>query len=88
MVVRAEPPAGVYGAAVVAALAAMAATRGSRWYVTSAFTTFLVFLLLLQAEPAAAAARFGERLGETVLGVAIAYAFGVALPTLRRRGPR
>jgi Fusaric acid resistance protein-like len=83
LVVRAEPPLGAYSAAVVAALAALAATRGSRWYVTSAFTTFLVFLLLLQSEPAAAAARFGERLTETVLGVAIAYIFGVAVPALR-----
>jgi Fusaric acid resistance protein-like len=83
LVVRAEPPVGAYSAAVVAALAALAATRGSRWYVTSAFTTFLVFLLLLQSEPAAATARLGERLAETVLGVAIAYAFGVAVPALR-----
>ena len=86
LVVRAEPPVGAYSAAVVAAVAALAATRGSRWYVTSAFTTFLVFLLLLQSEPAAAAARFGERLAETVLGVAIAYVFGVAVPAVRSRG--
>jgi hypothetical protein len=37
--------------AVVAAVGAAAATHASRWYVTAAFTTFLVFLLLLFADP-------------------------------------
>jgi hypothetical protein len=69
---RAGPPDAVHAAAIVAALAAAAGTHGSRWYVTPAFTTFLVFLLLLWSAPEDAASRFGERVGETLLGVGIA----------------
>lgn len=68
-------------------LAGAAGTRRSRWYVMSAFTTFLVFLLLLYSDPGAAGARFGERLSETLLGVALAYGFGLALPAALRRRP-
>jgi hypothetical protein len=49
------------------------ATVGSRWYITPAFTTSLVFLLLLLADPTQAGERFGERMGETLLGVAVAH---------------
>jgi hypothetical protein len=80
-----DPPAAVYSAAAIVAVAAAAATHGSRWYVTSAFTTFLVFLLLLHSHPQDAESRFDERLLETLLGVGIAYAFGLALPKLMRR---
>ncbi len=45
---------------------------------TAAFSTFLVFLLFLSEDPDAAAARFGERVGETVLGVGLAYLVGLA----------
>ena len=87
--VRIGPPAGVYSLAAILTLAGAAATNRSRWYVTSGFTTFLVFLLLLYATPDDAGARFAERLGETLLGVAIAYVFGLAIPALlRRRGDR
>jgi hypothetical protein len=60
-------------------------THRSRWYVTSAFTTFLVFLLLLHSDPQHAASRFSERVLETLLGVGLAYAFGLALPALAKR---
>lgn len=73
-----DPPAAVYGAAIVATVAAAAGTRPSRWYVTAAFSTFLVFLLFLSADPDAAAERLGERMGETLLGVGLAYGFGLA----------
>lgn len=56
-----------------------------RWYVTSAFTTFLVFLQLLYAEPQNAGKRFNERLVETLLGVGIAYVYGLALPAIAQR---
>jgi fusaric acid resistance family protein len=79
---RLGPPDAWYSLAALAAVAGAAATSGSRWYVTSAFTTFLVFLLLLHTEPEAAGARFAERLGETLLGVGIAYAYGLLLPAL------
>jgi uncharacterized membrane protein YccC len=84
-IVRLGPPASVYSVAAVAAVAGAGGTRGSRWYVTPAFTTFLVFLLLLYSRPQDAASRFSERLVETVLGVGIAYIFGLALPALASR---
>jgi uncharacterized membrane protein YccC len=83
--VRLTPPAWVYSLAAIAALAGCGATHGSRWYVTPAFTTFLVFLLLLYSRPQDAASRFNERVLETVLGVGIAYVFGLALPVLAQR---
>jgi len=83
--VHVGPPAAVYSVAVIAALAGMAATHGSRWYVAPAFTTFLVFLLLLYSDPQDAASRFGERVLETLLGVSIAYLFGLVLPALTRQ---
>ena len=83
--VRLSPAAWVYSLAAIAALAACGATHRSRWYVTPAFTTFLVFLLLLYSRPQDAASRFDERLLETVLGVGIAYVFGLALPVLAQR---
>jgi hypothetical protein len=86
--VRIHPPVAVYSAAAILAVGGAAATNRSRWYVTSAFTTFLVFLLLLYATPEDAGRRFDERLGETLLGVAIAYVFGLAIPALRRRHAR
>lgn len=82
-----QPPAAVYAAVLIAAVAATAATHASRWYVTPAFTTFLVFLLLLYSRPQDAASRLTERVVETVLGVAVAYLYGLALPALTRRSP-
>lgn len=83
--VRLNPPAAVYSVALIAAIAAAGATHRSRWYVTSAFTTFLVFLLLLYSDPQTAGKRFNERLLETLLGVGIAYFYGLALPALAKR---
>jgi Fusaric acid resistance protein-like len=83
--VRLNPPAVVYSVALIAAIAGAGATHRSRWYVTAAFTTFLVFLLLLYSDPQTATKRFNERLLETVLGVAIAYFYGLALPVLVQR---
>ena len=87
-IVAVSAPVGVLTTAVVLVVVAATAMATSRWYVTPAFTTFMVFLLLLGSDPAQAAARFGERLGETVLGVAIALLFGLlplpALPSDRR----
>jgi uncharacterized membrane protein YccC len=81
---------GWYRVATLVAVAGAAATRPSRWYLTPAFTTFLVFSLLLYANVDTAPARFGERVGETLLGVALAFVFGRLVPTLvkRRRASR
>jgi uncharacterized membrane protein YccC len=78
-----EPP--VIALAVTAALTSLAATRGSRWYVTGGFTTFIVILLLVYGTPNQAQSRFVERVVETLLGVGIALLFGVALPAMTRR---
>ena len=86
--VNADPPNAVYGVAACGAVSAAAGLQRSRWYVTPAFTTFLVFLLLLHADPETAGARFGERVGETLLGVGLAYLFGLALPAIVRRMKR
>ena len=83
--VRLGPPAWAYSLAVIGVVAGAGATHRSRWYVTPAFTTVLVFLLLLYARPQDAASRFSERVLETVLGVGIAYAFGLGLPSVVRR---
>ena len=82
---RAEPAAAWYAPIILGLIGGAAATRASRWYVTPAFTTFLVFLLLLFSDPGDASARFGERLGETALGVGLAYVFGLLLPAASRR---
>ncbi len=87
-VVETTPSAGVLAAVTVAALAATAATAGGRWYVTPMFSTFLVFLLLLYAHPDQAAGRFWERIGETLLGVGVAFVFGLLVPVLRERRRR
>ena len=71
--------------AVGVALTSLAATRGSRWYVTGGFTTFLVILLLVYGAPSEAEGRLVERVGETLLGVGIALVFGVVLPDRRRQ---
>ncbi len=86
--VRVAPPPAAYSVAVIAAVAGAGGTHRSRWYVTSAFTTFMVFLLLLYSDPQDAESRFNERLLETLLGVGLAYLFGLGLPALaeRRRG--
>jgi hypothetical protein len=79
------PAPALYALVVVAVVTLAAATHRSRWYLTSAFTTFLVFVLLLFETPDDAAFRFGERVGETILGVAIAYLFGLAVPEVMKR---
>jgi hypothetical protein len=50
---------------VVLVVVAATAMARSRWYVTPAFTMFLVFLLLISADLGQAPGRFWERLGET-----------------------
>ena len=84
-IVRLSPAAAGYSLATLAAVAGAAGTHKSRWYVTSAFTTFVVFLLLIHSHPHDAGSRFTERVGETLLGVGLAYFFGVAVPAVARR---
>jgi uncharacterized membrane protein YgaE (UPF0421/DUF939 family) len=72
-------------ALTVAIVIATAATRTSRWYITSAFTTFLVLTLILRPDPDEAVVKLNERVLETVLGVALAVVFGVIVPRLVAR---
>lgn len=85
LMLRIAPPNGVYAAIAVLVVASAAATAGSRWYITSGFTTFFVFLMLLFDRPGETTQKFNERVGETILGVGLAYLFGWALPWLIRR---
>ena len=80
--VRTEPSAAAVGAAAVAALAGAGGVRKSRWYGAPAFTTCLVLMLLLypDATTAQQQQRFNERVGETLLGVAMACILGLAVP--------
>ena len=67
----------VVGIVVVATVA----TRTSRWYVTSGGSSFLVLTLLLYgASGSIVSSTFWTRVGAALLGVALAYAFGVAGP--------
>ena len=84
-VVRLEYPAPVLAASLVVALVAAAASRASRWYITSLFTTYVVFLMMLGEHPEQTAQKVSERIAETLLGVALAYLFGWLLPALTAR---
>lgn len=72
---------------LVAALAGSPGTPDSRWYVSPAFSTFLVILMLLVSDYSAATAhwRFAERFGWTAVGAALAYLFGPLIPRLLER---
>jgi Fusaric acid resistance protein-like len=76
---------GWYSVAMLVVLAGIAATRPSRWYVTPTFTTFIAISMLLYANPDDAQSRFNERVGETLLGVALAYVFGLLVPWVGAR---
>lgn len=80
-------PVAVIGATAVIAAAA---TNASRWYVTPAFTTFLVFWTLLYGKTGSGSVehRFLERILETILGVGIAYFFGLFIPWIRTKTAR
>ena len=82
LVVRYQPADLLLAVIIVGVVAAMAATRTSRWYVTSAGTAVLVMLLIGTSEPNQLRYALTERFGETLLGVALAYVFGVAAPFL------
>jgi len=81
--VQAQPQSIVIAIVTGVVLAAMAATQPSRWYLTPAFTTFVVFMLLLWQHPTDTIWRFWQRNLETLLGVAIALLFGLAVPLLQ-----
>jgi hypothetical protein len=65
-----------------AALVCLAALHTSRWYVNAAFTTFLVIVVLTYGESGTVRHFVVERTAETLIGVGIAYFFGLAVPKL------
>lgn len=75
--VAAELSGPVIALLTVATVGGAAATRGSRWYVTSGFTTFLVVLMLLLQHPEQSGQKLGERILETLLGVGLALVAGL-----------
>jgi uncharacterized membrane protein YccC len=85
LLLRADPSNYALATLAILVLGAAAASAGSRWYITSAFTTLLVFVMLLNGHPEETVGKFNERVGETILGVAAAYLFGWAIPALRAR---
>jgi uncharacterized membrane protein YccC len=61
---------------------------GSRWYVTPGFASLFVLLMILYGNPSESLQKLSERVGGTVLGVALAYAFVWLLPLLAARARR
>jgi hypothetical protein len=51
----------------------------------AAFTTFIAISMLLYANPTDLQSRFNERVGETLLGVGLAYFFGLVVPAVGAR---
>jgi hypothetical protein len=84
---RVSPSDAAVAVVAIAALAGAGGTHASRWYVTSLFTTFLVLTMLLWSDATVANEqwRFAERVGETCLGVGLAYVFGLVLPRALRQ---
>jgi hypothetical protein len=80
VIALAGPSDGVRALLVVVALAGAAATAGSRWYVMPFFSTLLVLSLLLVGDETHAGHWFAERVGETLLGVALALAAAWTVP--------
>jgi hypothetical protein len=54
----------------------------SRWYINAAFTTFLVIIVLTYGESGSVRHFVVERTAETLIGVGIAYFFGLAVPSI------
>jgi hypothetical protein len=85
LVLHLQPSDLVYALLAVGLLAATAATSSSRWYITPGFSTFFVFVLLLYDQPTQTAQKFNERVGETLLGVVLAYFAVWLIPALIRK---
>ena len=76
---------------VIASLCAISlvtasATISSRWYISPAFTTFLVFWSVLYGDPTSTNIEYHfERVLGTLLGVSLAYFFGILIPNISSR---
>jgi hypothetical protein len=79
------PPPVVLAAVAVVAIAGASATTGSRWYVLPFFSTLLVLSLLLAHDDEPSAHWFVERVGETLVGVALAIGAAWLVPRVGAR---
>jgi len=79
---RTSPSTAAISVLAVVLIAGAGGTHESRWYVTPFFGSCLVLTMLLYADPTVANERWrlNERVGETVLGVGLAYFFGLIVP--------
>jgi uncharacterized membrane protein YccC len=79
-----DPSPQAWGALVLLTIAGVAGTSGSRWYITPAFSTFLVISLLVLSNPTTTEGWwFLERIAATLLGVALSWVFMVLVPRVR-----
>ncbi|ROS75465.1 FUSC family protein [Cellulomonas sp. PhB143] len=69
-----DPGPLVVALVATAAIVCATATSGSRWYVLPAFTTAVVLSMLVARDEAGVQHWFVERVGETLVGVALALA--------------
>ncbi|MFW0789358.1 FUSC family protein [Gordonia sp. CPCC 205333] len=84
LLVWAHTPNVLYALLIPVIVAVAAGTVGSRFYILPLFTTFFVILLLGHADADTAQARLNERVGETLLGLAVAAIVGIGVPALLR----
>lgn len=75
----------VIAVCIAAALATLTAVSGSRWYVTAAFTSFVVLSMMMVKTPDDSSWWAAERIGGTLYGVAIAWVLLDVVPRFRAR---
>jgi uncharacterized membrane protein YccC len=85
LTIRYQPPDFMLAVMIIGVVAAIVATRTSRWYVTPAGTAILVMLLIGVSAPDELRYAMLDRFGEVLLGVVLAYVFGVAIPFVLSR---
>lgn len=89
IVVTVDSPDWVYAILAPLALILLAATSASSWYITAGYTSFLVLVLITYGDADSLGHFAGERVGETLVGVAVAFVCGELVPAvLRRRATR
>lgn len=77
-----HPPAAVSALLLVIILSVATGIAGSRWYVFPLFSTFVVLSMLLLEDTDPPAHWFVERVGLTLVGVALALAAAAVVPRL------
>jgi hypothetical protein len=80
-VAEVEPRTGVLAVLAFLAVVGAVGTRASRWYVTATGTTFLALSMILYGgnDQSVIETTFAARVGATLVGVGLAYLFGVVV---------